>query len=194
MAITNIIKFITLDVYDHDKTPKTIKSIAADNDTRGIAAELQYEGARYDIGQSATVELIILRPDNVGVGITGSPYEISYESPGSYNPETGETRPGETITYYGAYAELDQAALAQTGTLLGQFKITSGEQILRTELFKINNGVALDAETNTWAGEYQGYNLDELVQNVNGVAETVRNVCKITASGTTLSITTTRES
>lgn len=155
MAITNIIKSITLDVYDHDKTPKTIKSITADNDTRYIAAEIQCEGARYDIGESAAVELIILRPDKVGVDIVGSSYAFSYDTP------------GETITYYGVYAELDQVALAKTGTLLGQFKITSGEQILRTELFKVNNGRALDAETSDWAGEYQGYNLDELVQNVN---------------------------
>lgn len=167
MAITNIIKSITLDVYDHDKTPMTIKSIAADNDTRCIAAEILFEGARYDIGESAAVELIILRPDEVGVDIVGSSYAFSYETPGSYNPETGEHTPGETITYYGVYAELDQAALAKTGTLLGQFKITSGEQVLRTELFKVNNGRALDAETSDWAGEYQGYNLDELVQNVN---------------------------
>ena len=44
---------------------------------------------------------------------------------------------------------------------------TSGEQVLRTEIFTINCGEALDASTDTWAGEYQGYNLDELVQNVN---------------------------
>lgn len=157
MAITNIIKSITLDVYDHDKTPKIIKSITADNDTRYIAAEIQCEGEQYDIGQSAVVKLIILRPDKVGVEITGSPYAFSYG---------GET-PGEITTYYGVYAELDQVALAKTGTLLGQFKITSGEQILRTEIFKVNNGRALDAETSEWEGEYQGYNLDELVQNVN---------------------------
>lgn len=186
MAITNIIKFITLDVYDHDKTPKTIKSITADNDTRGIAAELQYEGVRYDMGQSATVELIILRPDNVGVGITGSPYEFSYEGPGQYNPETGERIPGETITYYGAYAELDQAALAQTGTLFGQFKITSGEQILRTEIFKVNNGRALDTETSEWEGEYQGYNLDELVETVNEVSEAAQGVIHMTVTSQTL--------
>lgn len=176
MAITNIIKSITLDVYDHDKTPKTIKSIAADNDTRYIAAEIQCEGARYDIGESAAVELIILRPDKVGVGITGSPYAFSYEIPGSFNPETGEETPGETITYYGVYAELDQVALVKMGTLLGQFKITSGEQILRTELFKVNNGRALDTETSEWAGEYQGYNLDELVQSVNTAVATVEGM------------------
>ena len=39
MAITNIIKSITLDVYDHDvKTPKTIKAIAADNYKMGVTA------------------------------------------------------------------------------------------------------------------------------------------------------------
>lgn len=169
MAITNIIKSITLDVYDHDKTPKTIKSIAADNDTRYIAAEILCEGARYDIGESAAVELIILRPDKVGVDIVGSSYAFSYETPGSYNPETDEYTPGETVTYYGVYAELDQAALAKSGTLLGQFKITSGEQILRTELFKVNNGRALDAETSEWAGEYQGYDLEEIATSLSAI-------------------------
>ena len=68
---------------------------------------------------------------------------------------------------YGARAELTQTALAVSGTLQAQFMFTSGEQILRSEIFTINNGVALDSTVSEWAGEYQGYNLDELVQNVN---------------------------
>ena len=54
--------------------------------------------------------------------------------------------------------------------------LTSGEQILRTEIFTINNGVALDSTVSEWAGEYQGYNLDELVQNVNSMAEIVEGM------------------
>ena len=167
MAISNVVKLITLDVYNHDTTPETIKAIAADNDTRYIAAEIQNEGIWYDIGSDSDVELIIIRPDKVGVAITGQPYPIEYESGGEIDPETGDETPVVTQTYYGVYAELDQPALAISGTLLGQFKITNGSQILRTEIFKINNGRALDTETSEWAGEYDGYDLDELVQTVN---------------------------
>ena len=70
--------------------------------------------------------------------------------------------------------------------MFGQFKITSGDQILRTEIFKINNGRALDAETSEWAGEYQGYNLDELVETVNEVSEAVNGVINMTVSSQTL--------
>lgn len=151
MALTDIIKLITLDVYNHDTTPETIKSIAADNDTRYVAAEIQNEGIWYDIGSDSSVELVIIRPDKVGVAITGQPYPIEYESGGEIDPETGDEAPVVTQTYYGVYAELTQPALAISGTLLGQFKITNGNQILRTEIFKINNGRALDTETNEWA-------------------------------------------
>lgn len=172
MAINNILKSIVLDVYDHDiKTPKTIKAIAADNDVRYVAAEIQCEGVRYDVSASSTVELIILRPDKVGVSVVGQPQEFTYETDPVFDTDTGETTPGETITYYGVYAELDQAALAKSGTLLGQFKITNGEQVLHTEIFKVNNGRALDTETSEWAGEYEGYNLDELVERVEALEQ-----------------------
>ena len=169
MAISNVVKLITLDIYNHDTTPETIKAIAADNDTRYVAAEIQNEGVWYDIGSDSDVELIIIRSDKVGVAITGQPYPIEYETGGEIDPETGDETPVVTETYYGVYAELDQPALAKAGTLLGQFKITNGNQILRTEIFKINNGRALDTETDEWAGEYQGYNLEELVTDVNGM-------------------------
>lgn len=70
------------------------------------------------------------------------------------------------VTVYGAYAELDQPAIAVAGTLLGQFIITSGTQILRTEIFAISNGVALDASTDEWADEYDGYNLEEMATSI----------------------------
>lgn len=182
MAINIISRQIVLDVYKHERTdPVTINAIAADNDTRYVAAEIQYDGARYDVGSSAVVELIALRPDKVGVGVTGSTYAFTEEIPGSYNPETDEFTPGETVTYYGVYAELDQAVLAKKGKVLGQFKITSGDQVLHTEVFVVNTGRALDAETSEWAGEYQGYNLDELVQSVNSAMTTVFNAVIPTA-------------
>jgi hypothetical protein len=68
------------------------------------------------------------------------------------------------VTVYGAYAELDQPAIAIAGTLLGQFKITSGDQILRTQVFQIYNGEALDADE--WADEYDGYNLEEMAASI----------------------------
>lgn len=177
MAINIISRQIVLDVYKHERTdPVTINAIAADNDTRYVAAEIQYDGARYDVGSSAVVELIALRPDKVGVGVTGSTYAFTEENPGSYNPETDEYTPGETITYYGVYAELDQAVLAKKGKVLGQFKITSGDQVLHTEVFVVNTGRALDAETSEWAGEYQGYNLDELVQDVSTLNDNLNSI------------------
>lgn len=150
MAIAKVERNITLDIYNHDTTPSTIKAIACDNDTRYVAAEIQNEGVWYDIGSDSTVQLTIIRPDRVGVAITGQPYAFEYETGGDPDPETGELSPVVTQTYYGVYAELDQPALALPGDLLGQFKITNGTQVLRTEIFHINNGRALDEETSEW--------------------------------------------
>ena len=156
MALTNIETTIILDLYDHDTTPSTIKAIQLDSNTRYVAAVIRGRGEIYDIGANAGVTLTVIRPDKTGVQITGSPRAQSEFTPG-----------GEEVVTYGAYAELSAAALAVKGTLRAQFMFTSGEQVLRSEIFTINCGDALDASTDTWAGEYQGYNLDELVQNVN---------------------------
>lgn len=155
MSLTILQANITLDVYNHDVATKpVIKSIALDDNTRYVLAEITYGGERYDIGSGSSVQLIVIRPDKVGVQVIGQPQEIVI----GVEDET-------PVTVYGAYAELDQPAIAVAGTLLGQFKITDGDQILRTQIFKINNGEALDADE--WAGQYDGYNLDELVQTVN---------------------------
>ena len=156
MALTNIETTIILDLYDHDTTPTKIKAIQLDSNTRYVSAVIRNAGGIYDIGANTGVTLTVIRPDKVGVQITGEP--VAHE---------GATPDEQTVTTYGAYAELSQAALAKNGTLRAQFMLTSGDQILRTEIFSINCGEALDASTDTWAGEYQGYNLDELVQNVN---------------------------
>jgi len=153
MALTNIEVNVELDLYDHNLTPSTIKAIALDKGSRYVNALIRDRGTVYDIGADTQVVLTIIRPDKTGVQITGQPRN-----------QEGE---GSPTTVYGAYAELTQTALAIKGTLQAQFKLTNGQQILRSEIFTINNGVALDAETDTWAGEYQGYNLDELVQTVN---------------------------
>lgn len=150
MALTDVLTTIDLDVYDYDQTPTQIKAIALDSKTRYVAAAILLRGNPYDVGENSTVTLTIIRPDSAGVQITGSTY--SYQ--------------GENATLYGAYAELTQTALAISGTLKAQFMFTSGNQILRTEIFGISVGQALD-DTNEWAGEYQGYNLDELVQDIS---------------------------
>jgi len=152
MALTIIERNVQLDLYDHDLTPSKIKAIALDSKTRYVGAEIHNGGQIYNVGQNTAVTLTIIRPDKTGVQVTGSTFQYTV---------------GDGESVYGAYAELTQTALAISGTLLAQFMLTSGDQILRTEIFNINNGVALDAEVSEWAGEYQGYNLDELVQNVN---------------------------
>lgn len=158
---------ITLDVYDYDQTPTKIKTIQLDSETRYVDAIIQYKGQTYDIGQDATVTLTVIRPDKdrTGVQITGET-KAHVES----------SSEGAAVTTYGAYAEFTPTSLAVKGTLKCQFMITSGGQVLRTEIFTVTNGEALDASTSEWAGEYQGYNLDELVQNVNEAVAAVEEM------------------
>lgn len=163
MALTNLQANITLDVYDHDGAKPSIKTIALDDNTRYVLANIRSRGEVYDIGSSATVQLIVIRPDKVGVQIAGQAQGI----------EIGQ-EDESVVTVYGAYAELDQAAIVLPGTLLGQFKITSGDQILRTQIFQILNGEALDSDT--WAGDYDGYNLDELVEKVGDLETDVAQI------------------
>ena len=150
MALQNVEANITLDLYNHDTTPATVKAIQLDSQTRYVAAMLQNVGMQYDVDSGATVQLIVVRPDNVGVQITGETFEYGEEG----------------AQFLGPYAELTQVALAVSGKMRGQFKITSGTQILRTEIFAINNGVALDASTDEWADEYDGYNLEEMATSI----------------------------
>lgn len=154
MSLTIIERNVQLDVYDHDLTPSKIKAIALDSKTRYVGAEIHNGGQIYDVGQNTGVTLTVIRPDKTGVQITGETFQYTV---------------GEGETVYGAYAELTQTALAVSGTLRAQFMLTSGDQILRTEIFSINNGVALDAETSEWADTYQGYDLEEFAAVINGV-------------------------
>lgn len=153
MALQNIEANITLDLYNHDTTPSTVKAIQLDSQTRYVAAMLQNGGVQYDVDSEAEVQLIVLRPDKVGVQITGTTF--------TYGDEGAQ--------FLGLYAELTQVALAVSGKMRGQFKITSGNQILRTEIFTINNGVALDASTDEWADEYDGYNLEEMADALDAM-------------------------
>lgn len=150
MALQNIEANITLDLYDHDTTPSTVKAIQLDSQTRYVAARLQNMGAQYDVDSGATVQLIVIRPDKVGVQITGTTFAYGDEG----------------ASFLGPYAELTQVALAVNGKMRGQFKITSGNQILRTEIFAISTGEALDASTDEWADEYDGYNLEEMATSI----------------------------
>jgi hypothetical protein len=115
----------------------------------------------YDIGQNASVSLTVLRPDKTKVQITGQTF-VSYT--------------GTDGTMYGAKAELSDVALAVKGNLKAQFKITSGEQELRTEIFTINNGEALDAGDGDWAGDLDGHNLDEMAQSIEDLSSDVSEI------------------
>ena len=150
MALQNVEANITLDLYNHDTTPSTVKAMQLDSQTRYVAAMLQSMGAEYGLDSGATVQLIVIRPDKVGVQITGTTF--------TYGDEGAQ--------FLGPYAELTQVALAVNGKMRGQFKITSGTQILRTEIFTISNGEALDASTDEWADEYDGYNLEEMATSI----------------------------
>ena len=153
MSLINIEKTIALDVYDHNTTPSVIKAIQLDTGTRNVSAVIQNSGQAYDIGQNAAVSLTVLRPDKTKVQITGQTF--------SY------TGYGSDATAYGAKADLSDVALAIKGNLKAQFKITSGAQELRTEIFTINNGEALDAGDGDWAGDLDGHNLDEMAQDIS---------------------------
>lgn len=162
MALENVITSLVLDVIDHDQTQGVVKAIALDSKTRYVQATIVQHGIDYPVDENATVTLTILRPDNVGVQVTGSVVDVDNAD--------------RTGTIKGVYAELTQAALAKSGTLRAQFKVTSGEQILRTEIFQVKNGIALDGETDTWADQYEGYNLDELVENLNSAIAEVNTL------------------
>lgn len=165
MALTNIETTIILDLYDHDTTPTKIKAIQLDSNTRYVSAVIRNAGGIYDIGANTGVTLTVIRPDKVGVQITGEP--VAHE----------EATPDEqTVTTYGAYAELTQTALAIKGNLRAQFKITSGTQELRTEIFTINNGEALDAGEGDWAGDLDGHNLDEMAQSIEDLSSDVTEI------------------
>ena len=175
MAITNLYNDLVLDVYDHDQTQSTIKAIALDDNSRYVRAQLTYDENPYTAPQNAAVTLTVIRPDKIGVAITGSTFGYAINVGGEYDSETGEEiTPSTDETYYGVTAELDQVALAKAGVCLAQFKIVDGTQTLRTEIFKINNGRALDADTDEWAGSIDGYNLDEVVEKLDFIGTIVQ--------------------
>lgn len=138
MALQNLITALVLDVYDHDTSAMGVKSISCDSGSRFVRAALTYRKVPYAVGTDATVTLTVVRSDQAAVSI-----------------------PGRTVDEGRIEAELTDVATAVKGTLLGQFKIEDGTQVLRTEVFKINNGVALDIDSDKWADTYQGYDLSD---------------------------------
>lgn len=152
MALTNLMTAITLDVYDHTSTKTSIKSISCDSNTRFVRAALTYAHVPYKVSVNAAVALTVVRPDGAAVNIEGE----------AYNSESANT---DRIV-----AELTDVATAVKGSLLAQFKIEDGNQVLRTEVFKIDNGVALDIDSDKWADTYQGYDLSELDKKITTVS------------------------
>lgn len=181
MSMNRIVSTVYLDVYDHDTSPSTIKTISLDSQTRFVQAYLQKNGEVYNPDTSAVVTLTAIRPDKVGAEAIGNIVlleEAVYGEP----TEIVETLDGETTSnaeiispaVYGLEAEITQAMIAVPGIVLFQFKMEVNGEVLRTEIFRSNNGRALDGEATSWADEYQGYNLDELVEKVDFIGEVVR--------------------
>lgn len=161
MSMETILSVVRLDVYDHDTSPTTIKTIALDSQTRYVHAYLQRNGVTYQPDPNAVVTLTAIRPDKVGAETTGSVVMLDEA-----------TDDGPAI--YGLEAEITQAMIAIPGIVLFQFKMEVEGEVLRTEIFRANNGRALDGEASSWADTYQGYNLDELVEKVDFIGEVIR--------------------
>ena len=74
MALTNLMTAITLDVYDHNATQTSIKSISCDSNTRFVRAALTYAHVPYKVSVNAAVALTVVRPDGAAVNIEGEAY------------------------------------------------------------------------------------------------------------------------
>ena len=132
-----------------------------DSQTRYVRAFLQEQGNLYQPDLGAVVSLIAIRPDKVAVEGSGIVVELSPAS-------------GDEEAIYGIQAEITQVMLAVEGTVLFQFKMEVGDEILRTEIFKALNGKALDSDNEKWAGVYKGYNLDEYAEKVDFIGDVIR--------------------
>ena len=153
MALNKLITSIVLDVYDHGDPSVGIKAISCDSGSRFVRASLTYRRSPYKASADSSISLTVIRPDKAAVSIIG-----------------------EVTSDGGLLAELTDTATAVKGSLLGQFKIEDGTQVLRTEVFEINNGVALDTDADTWADEYKGYNLDEYATKVDFLMNAIKDI------------------
>ena len=153
MALGKITTSIVLDVYDHDLSSSSIKSISCDSGTRYVRVSLTYRGTPYKASTDASATLTVIRPDKTAASVTASVTDSG-----------------------GLLAELTDTATAIKGSLLGQFKIEDGTQVIRTEVFRIVNGVALDEDADVWADEYKGYNLDEYAAKVDFLMAAIEDI------------------
>ena len=160
MAMEPIVVDVYLDVYDHDTTPTTIKTIALDSQTRYVRAFLQKRGEVYQPDTNAIVKLVALRPDRIGVEGSGTVVELV---PASEEDEA----------VFGLSAEITQAMLAVNGVVLFQFKMEVGTEILRTEVFRASNGRALDIDADGWTDQFRGYYLDELAEKIDFIGTVI---------------------
>lgn len=150
MALEAIVSDVYLDVYDHDTTPTTIKTIASDSQTRYVRAYLQKRGEVYNPDTEAEAYLMALRPDR---SVVIGPAEIVTLVEGR-EEETGYTYDdqglpmsyirAEVPAVYGLLAEIKKEMTEIVGTITFQFKIVKGDTELRTEVFKSINGVNIE--------------------------------------------------
>ena len=146
MALEPIVSTVYLDIYDHDTTPTVIKTIASDRQTRFVQAYLQKQGEVYRPDTEATAYLVALRPDR---SVVVGPAELIELVPATMVPDP--STPGwdspafiEEPAIYGPYAEITKEMTAVVGTITFQFKIVQGDEELRTEVFKSNNGINVE--------------------------------------------------
>ena len=156
MALEPIVSTVYLDIYDHDTTPTVIKTVSSDSQTRFVRAFLQKEGEIYSPDPEATAYLVALRPDR---SLVVGPAELvivdpgvieevtvseEYEEDGVVYPAVTETVTVPGTEIYGPYAEITKEMTAVVGTITFQFKIVQGDEELRTEVFKSNNGINVE--------------------------------------------------
>lgn len=153
MALGKLTTSIVLDVYDHDLSSSSVKSISCDSGTRYVRASLTYRRTPYKASSDASVALTVIRPDEAAVSI-----------------------PASVTDSGGLLAELTDTATAIKGSLLGQFKIEENSQTIRTEVFRIVNGVALDEDADIWADEHKGYSLDEYAAKVDFLMAAIKDI------------------
>lgn len=182
MALTIIEDRIDLNVYDYDQTPPIIKACGDDANVRYVKAALYNGGDEYVVTANDTAELIALRPDNRVVIAAAECIVEEVQEPEYYEIYTEEID-GEEVMYYidesgnqiyilspeeaikPGYVPQDRldfvrAEIAKEITMIPgqikcQFKIVSGNQIIRTSYFYVkasenleNRGVCvIDATT-----------------------------------------------
>ena len=173
MAIDRIVSEVDLDVYNHDQVVPGIKAISGDSVVRYVRANLYNAGEIFVVeDENAVIRLHALRPDRTLVignatytaetvmispehiptseqveDEDGSTYTQWYyidENGNRIDVDSGDIIPAVYATSYDLYAEMSKEMLAVPGIVQMQFKITVGDQILKTSMFKVNVGESLE--------------------------------------------------